>query len=160
MSRLIINFCILNNIGTVVCGYNEQWKDSIDIGKVFNQNFTFVPHALFLKFLKYKCGLVGINFIFHEESYTSKCDGLALEPVRKHKKYSGKRTHRGLFKSADGRVINADVNGALNILRKVIGDGSFIRDLIDSEVLFNPVKIRFLDLIGKQTLSNLLVKTC
>ena len=158
MTRLLVNYCIVKNIGTIVCGYNKRWKDSIDIGKISNQKFTSIPHKLFLKMLKYKCELVGIVLICKEESYTSKCDGLALEPVKKHKVYLGKRIKRGLFQSSVGKLINADIDGSLNTLRKVIGDGSFIRDLIDSVVLFNPVKIRFADLSCKQTLSNLLVR--
>jgi len=158
MTRLLVNYCIVKNIGTIVCGYNKRWKDSIDIGKVSNQKFTNIPHKLFLKMLKYKCNLVGIVLICKEESYTSKCDGLALEPVKKHKVYLGKRIKRGLFQSSVGKLINADIGGSLNTLRKVIGDGSFIRDLIDSVVLFNPVKIRFADLSCKQTLSNFLVR--
>lgn len=158
MTRLLVNYCIVKNIGAIVCGYNKRWKDSIDIGKVSNQKFTSIPHKLFLDMLKYKCELVGIVLVCQEESYTSKCDGLALEPVKKHKVYLGKRIKRGLFQSSVGKLINADIGGALNTLRKVIGDGSFIRGLIDSVVLFNPVKIRFADLSCKQTLSNLLVK--
>ncbi len=158
MSRFLINYCIVKNIGTVIVGYNEHWKDSTDMGKISNQNFTSIPHKQFLNFLKYKCELVGIIFKSKNEAYTSKCDGLSLESVKKHTKYSGKRVCRGLFQSSIGKLINADINGALNILRKVIGDGLFVKDLINSVVLFNPVKIRFRDLIGKQTLSNLLVK--
>jgi putative transposase len=158
MTRFIVNYCLEKKIGTIVCGYNKLWKDSIDIGKVNNQNFTYIPYGDFIKYLQYKCDLVGIELICNEESYTSKCDGLALEPVEKHKKYLGKRIHRGLFQSSVGKLINADVNGALNILRKVIGDSSFIKEITDSVVLFNPVKIRFSDLSDKQTLSNLLVQ--
>ncbi len=62
----------------------------------------------------------GINVISNEESYTSKCDALALEEVRKHDTYLGKRVKRGLFRSSIGKTINADVNGAINILRKVV----------------------------------------
>ncbi len=158
MTRFLINYCILKNIGTIVCGYNKQWKDSIDIGKINNQKFVCMPHKLFLKILKYKCELVGIVLICKEESYTSKCDSLALEPVKKQKKYLGKRVKRGLFQSSMGKLINADVNGALNTLRKVIGDCPFIKGIIDSVVLFNPVKIRFADLSCEQTLSNFLVR--
>jgi putative transposase len=129
-----------------------------EIGSFNNQKFTCIPHRNVLDFLAYKSELVGIKFVASEESYTSKCDSLALEPIKKHKKYLGCRKHRGLFQSSVGKLINADVNGAVNILRKVIGDSSgFIREIIDSEVLFNPVKIRFPDLIRKQPLSNLLV---
>jgi putative transposase len=132
------------------------------MGRISNQKFVLVPHKQLLKYLEYKCKLVGIILICNEESYTSKCDGLALEPVKSHSKYLGKRVHRGLFKSSVGKFINADINGALNILRKVIGDTAFIRGLVDSEVLFNPVKIRCKDLSSReilgQTLSNFLVR--
>jgi len=162
MSRLLINYCLTQNIGTLVVGFNKQWKTSIDMGRISNQKFVLVPHKQLLKYLEYKCKLVGIILICNEESYTSKCDGLALEPVKSHSKYLGKRVHRGLFKSSVGKFINADINGALNILRKVIGDTAFIRGLVDSEVLFNPVKIRCKDLSSReilgQTLSNFLVR--
>jgi putative transposase len=162
MSRLIVNYCLTQDIGTLVVGYNELWKTSTDMGRLANQAFVFIPHKEFFKFLEYKCKLVGIVFIFNEESYTSKCDGLALESIKFHKKYLGKRVHRGLFKSSTGKTINGDVNGALDILRKVIGDGPFVKGLIGSEVLFNPVKIRCTDLVnnrvGGQTLLNFLVR--
>ena len=72
--------------------------------------------------LEYKCKLEGINFIQNEESYTSKCSALDLEILNKHDKYMGKRVKRGLFVSSEGIKINADLNGALNILRKVAPD--------------------------------------
>jgi putative transposase len=157
ITRMIINYCIAKNIGSIVCGYNKTWKDSISIGKQNNQKFTAVPHKMFLDFLKYKCTLVGINFVIHEESYTSKCDSLALEDVKKQETYKGNRIKRGLFQSSVGKLINADINGALNILRKVIGDGDLvINNLINSVVLFNPVKIRFKDLIFNQTLPKII----
>jgi transposase len=102
--------------------------------------------------------LVGIIFISNEESYTSKCDGLALEELGHHEKYMGHRKERGIFQSSTGRLINADINGALNILRKVIGDSSFIKEIVNSVVLFNPVKIRFPEINSGQTLSNLLLE--
>jgi putative transposase len=70
--------------------------------------------------LKYKCEIAGINIIINEESYTSKCSFLDLEEISKHEEYKGKRISRGMFKSSDGRLINADVNGSYNILRKAI----------------------------------------
>ena len=72
--------------------------------------------------LEYKSKLEGINFIQNEESYTSKCSALDLEPLNKHENYMGRRAKRGLFVSSDGIKINADLNGALNILRKVAPD--------------------------------------
>jgi putative transposase len=69
--------------------------------------------------LIYKCELRGIKVIITEESYTSKCSFLDLEEIKKQENYAGKRVKRGLFKSANGTLINADVNGGYNILRKV-----------------------------------------
>ena len=75
--------------------------------------------------IKYKANEVGINVVVTEESYTSKCSFLDNEPLCKQTSYKGSRVKRGLFKSSTGVIINADVNGALNILRKVIGDYSY-----------------------------------
>ena len=83
----------------------------------------------------------GIKFQSHEESYTSKCDALALEPIGKHEEYLGRRVKRGLFRSSTGKVINADQNGALNILRKVVGDSEFTR-IVDSGHSLCPVRHR------------------
>lgn len=79
--------------------------------------------------------------IINEESYTSKCDSLAFEQIGKHESYLGKRIKRGLFQSSTGKLINADVNGALNILRKVVGDSDYINQIIDSGWLFQPIRI-------------------
>ena len=93
--------------------------------------------------MEYKCELVGIKVIETEESYTSKCDSLANEKIGKHEKYLGKRIYRGLFKSSNGKVINADVNGALNIMKKVV-DESYVNKIINRGFGYNPVKIRSL----------------
>lgn len=140
-SRYIINLLIKNKIGTLVVGYNSGWKDSINISKRNNQTFVNIPHLQLINYLKYKCEMVGIKIIVNEESYTSKCDGLALEEIKKHKNYKGKRVKRGLFQSSLGKLLNADVNGALNILRKVIGDSSFIKKIINSGCLCQPKRI-------------------
>jgi transposase len=93
--------------------------------------------------LKYKCECVGIIVITNEESYTSKCDSLSLESIEFHEKYNGKRVKRGLYLSYTGKVINADINGAINIMRKVVGD-SYVKDkIINSGLLFNPIKVKF-----------------
>ena len=91
------------------------------MGKVNNQNFVSVPHYRLLNMLAYKCELEGIALHITEESYTSKCSFLDSEAVCKHDAYKGKRIKRGLYRSSQGTLINADVNGALNILKKVIG---------------------------------------
>ena len=88
--------------------------------------------------------MVGIKLVIHEESYSSKCDGLTLEEVKKHESYLGDRIKRGLFQSSCGKLINADVNGSLNILRKVVGDSSFIKEIIDSGWLFQPLRVNIL----------------
>lgn len=143
VSRHIVNYLIKNQIGNVVIGLNRNWKDSISIGKRNNQNFLSLPHSKLFDLIKYKCDMVGIHVVEQEESYTSKCDSLAKESVENHKNYLGNRVKRGLFQSSTGRLINADVNGALNILRKVIGDShSAIDGIINSGFLFNPVKVR------------------
>ena len=135
-SRLLVNFLISNNISTLVIGYNEEWKQNINIGRRNNQSFVGVPFYIFIKQLEYKCKLEGINVIFTEESYTSKCSFLDSEPLRKHNVYKGKRIKRGLFKSAKGKFINADINGSLNILRKVVGEFQY-----PIEVCGMPLKI-------------------
>lgn len=121
-SRKIVNFLVSNNISTLIIGYNEEWKQNINLGRTNNQSFTNIPFHTFIKQLDYKCKLEGINVILTEESYTSKCSFLDGEPIEKHESYLGKRIKRGLFKSAKGKLINADLNGSLNILRKAIGE--------------------------------------
>lgn len=127
VSRQIADVLVEKKIGTLAVGYNVGWKQNTDMGKRNNQKFVQLPFARLTSYLGYKCKLAGIDFIEHEESYTSKCDALALEEVCKHEDYLGKRVKRGLFRSSVGKIINADQNGALNILRKVVGDSEFAR---------------------------------
>ena len=124
-SRYIVNHLVSNGVNTLVVGYNKQWKQDINIGRVNNQNFVNIPYLMFIKMLEYKSKLAGINFVLVRENYTSKCSFLDSEPIKKHKKYLGRRIKRGLFKSSSGKLINADLNGSLNILRKVVGDFSY-----------------------------------
>lgn len=135
-SRKIVNFLVSNNISTLVIGYNEEWKQNINLGKKNNQSFVNIPFCTFIEQLKYKCKLEGINVILTEESYTSKCSFLDNEPIEKHENYLGKRVKRGLFKSKEGKLINADLNGSLNILKKVVGDFSY-----PIEVCSTPVRV-------------------
>ena len=144
LSRMIINNLINHNIGNLVVGYNKGWKDFINIGKRNNQTFCFISYDKLLNFLKYKCEMTGIKLVVHEESYSSKCDSLVSEEVKKHESYSGKRIKRGLFQSSCGKLINADVNGSLNILRKVVGDSDLINRIIDSGWLFQPLRVNIL----------------
>ena len=119
-SRLLVNQLVSKGITTLVIGKNPNMKQDINIGKVNNQNFVQLPIMRFADLMKYKCELEGIKVLFNEESYTSKCSFLDLEPICKHDKYIGKRVKRGLFVSRHGIKINADVNGAYNIMIKAI----------------------------------------
>ena len=84
--------------------------------------YQAIDQAAFASKNLYNAQLVGIRVILTEESYTSKCSFLDLEPIGKHERYMGKRVHRGLFRSADGHCYHADVNGSYNIIRKVVPD--------------------------------------
>lgn len=119
-SRTIVNECVERDIDTLVIGHNDGWKQDIEIGKRNNQNFVSVPFNMLISHIQYKCEAMGIEVILHEEAYTSKCSFLDDEDICHHDKYVGKRVHRGLFRTADGRKINADVNGMYNIMKKAV----------------------------------------
>jgi putative transposase len=118
--NFLINWCLKNEINTIILGYNEGWKTEINIGRRNNQNFVGIPFHKLSEMIRYRCQKVGLNFREHEESYTSKCSFLDLEEVKKHEYYLGSRINRGLFRSSSGKLINSDVNGSLNILRKAV----------------------------------------
>ena len=143
ISRWIINFCINNNIGNIVIGLNKGWKQDINLGKKNNQKFVEIPFSELIDKISYKGKLIGINVQTTEESYTSKVDHLAFESLEKHDVYLGKRKKRGLFQSSVNKLLNADVNGAIGIGRKVFGD-SFVKEIIDSGFAFNPIKVNIL----------------
>ena len=135
-SRYIINHLVSNSINTLVIGHNKNWKQEINIGKKNNQNFVNIPFNNLIHMLTYKAQLEGIQVIEIEESYTSKCSFLDNEKICKHENYLGKRIKRGLFKASNGKLINADLNGALNILRKVVGEFQY-----SIEVCSTPLKL-------------------
>jgi len=125
-SRYVVDYCVSNNLGTLVIGHNEGWKQDINIGKVNNQKFVNIPHSVLIEQIKYKAYELGISVIVREESYTSKASALDNDMIPNHgdkviPQFSGRRVKRGLYKSKQG-MLNADVNGALNILRKETGD--------------------------------------
>ena len=146
-ARKIINYCLENNIGTLVCGYNETFQRNSNIGKANNQTFVNIPFGKLREKLEYLCKLYGLIFVEQEESYTSKSsffdmDILPKFEIDKPQTYSflGKRIKRGLYQTSKGYILNADVNGALNILRK--------SNVVDLEVLYSrgvvdtPARIR------------------
>lgn len=116
----LVNHLDSYNIDTIIFGHNIGQKQDINLGKVTNQNFVQIPFTRLIQILKYKCELRGIRFIVTEESYTSKCSFLDEEEIKKHSSYKGKRVGRGLFETSTGKLINADVNGSLNIGRKYL----------------------------------------
>ena len=149
-SRLIVDILRTKQIGTLVVGKNEQWKTEINLGKQTNQNFVSIPHARLIEMLEYKARLVGIKVILQEESYTSQANflGLDLIPVygktEKEPMFTGKRIKRGLYKTSTGQLINSDINGSYNILRKAIPN-AFSDGIVSCVVQprrVNPLKVK------------------
>jgi len=124
-SRILVNQLVSNQITKLVIGKNVGQKQDINMGKKNNQNFISVPIFGFINIIKYKCELEGIEVIIQEESYTSKASFLDLDDIPIYGKshsiiFSGKRIKRGLYKTNKGILINSDVNGSYNIMRKAI----------------------------------------
>lgn len=147
VARKVIDYCILNDIGTLVVGYNKTLQQSSNIGKTNNQTFVNIPYGKLRKKIEYLCRLNNIVYMKQEESYTSKAsfwdkDIIPVYNADNPKQYvfSGKRIHRGLYQCANGNTLNADVNGALNILNK--------SSVVDLTVLYSrgevdtPIRIR------------------
>jgi IS605 OrfB family transposase len=124
-ARYIINYCSDNNIGTLIVGYNADFKRGSNIGKVNNQNFVQIPLGDLRQQLEFLCRKYGIEYLEQEESYTSKSSFFDKDVIPEYRPeqtytgtFSGKRVHRGLYKTKNGTLINADVNGSANIMRK------------------------------------------
>jgi putative transposase len=130
-SKYVVDFAKENNIGTIIIGKNKGWKEEVNFRKAEKQTFIQIPFDKLIKQIKYKAEEFGIKVIPLEENYTSKVDHLALEGLGHQQKYLGKRVKRGLFKSSTGIIFNADINGAIGIIRKEAGD-SFLEGLLKS----------------------------
>lgn len=146
-ARMIIDYCINNDIGTLIAGYNVTFQRNSHIGKQNNQNFVNIPYGRLRDKLAYMCELNGITYVEQEESYTSKAsfwdkDNIPVYNNDNPKEYefSGNRVHRGLYETANGKTFNADINGALNIMRK--------SNVVDMNILYGrgevdtPIRIR------------------
>ena len=146
-AKTVINYCIKNDIGNLVVGYNVTFQQECALGKVTNQNFVNIPYGVLRSKLEYLCELNNINYIEQEESYTSKASFFDKDEIPvynsdnpKSYTFSGKRVKRGLYRSSKGYEYNADINGALNILRK--------SNVVDLTVLYSrgevntPIRIR------------------
>ena len=147
-SRKIVEYMEANSLNTLFVGKNVGWKDSINLGRTNNQNFVSIPYNMLIQMLEYKCKLAGINVIIVNEAYTSKCSFLDKEKISKHDSYAGRRVRRGLFISSSGIMINADVNGSLNIMRLGLKKQNVKLDVIEEilrpenkRFVFNPVRI-------------------
>ena len=119
-SRYLIEYCKKEDISKIVIGQNKEWKQESPLGKVVNQSFVQIPFAKFLQMIQYKAEEVGIMVILTEERYTSGTSFLDGETPTKANYNKARRVHRGLFISNTGTLINADLNGAYQILKKVI----------------------------------------
>ena len=139
-SKYIINEAIKNDVSTIVIGNNKNWKHEINMGKKVNQTFASIPYQILIGQIEYKARLQGIQTITTEESYTSKCSFLDKESLNKHEKYAGKRVKRGLFETAKGLKVNADIQASCNIIRKVFPDLIFSDGIVSC--LVQPVKIK------------------
>ena len=158
LSRALINYCVTHEIGTIVVGYNEGWKQKCRMGRRNNQNFVNIPFHRLINQIQYKAELVGIDVVKVNEDHTSKCSFLDVEAIEHHDSYMGTRgvyrskenggdgkVSYGLFKAANGTIINSDVNGAYNILRKAIpeaitADGIEGLGLVPYSVKFSELK--------------------
>jgi putative transposase len=153
VSKHVIDLLVREGIGTLCIGKNDGWKQKSEMSKRTNQNFVQIPHARFIGMLTYKAQRVGITVKVTEESYTSQASLLDLDPlpVRKtcDEKYTfrGKRVKRGLYRASDGRFINADINSAGNIIRKVAPDAFQRREGVEdgngvlASLVVHPVRI-------------------
>lgn len=154
VAQRVVEMAVVNRINTIVVGHNKRWKDELPFKKNVKQNFAFIPFSLIIEYIKLKADFFGITVTEQEESYTSKASFLDDDfmPVYKkgdtaEYKFSGTRIKRGLYKTKSGVFINADVNGAYNILRKYLKVSS--KEIITREsigLVIAPVRIKLKEL--------------
>ncbi len=157
-ARMVIQHCLEHGIGTLVFGWNKGQKSGINLGDKTNQSFVQIPTARLKARIQQLCELYGIKFEETEESYTSKASFLDADtiPIYGEKpvgwKASGKRVNRGLYRTSQGIEINADCNGAANILNKVSVKLGLVLSGISSGDLKAPLKLRFWAIQESQSL--------
>lgn len=153
ISTQIIEWCVFHRVGLLVIGTNPLWKQNSNIGKQNNQTFVSIPHARLRWMIEYKALAAGITVVEQEESYTSRADVTAADPIPVYGQengrpsFSGKRIARGLYRTASGLVINADGNGGANVLRKAVPDAW--TEVTDFSFLANPEIVDFFALNRK-----------
>ncbi|CEI83333.1 putative transposase [Oceanobacillus oncorhynchi] len=145
-SYRIEKIALEEDIDTIIIGQNKAWKQHAKMGKRNNQSFTTIPHRLLMEMIEYKAQRHGIKVIMTEESYTSKASFLDQDEIPVYgektskKAFSGKRIKRGLYQSKNGVMMNADVNGAGNIMRKIFRE-AFEEPFACIEMLLRPAAI-------------------
>ena len=148
VAHIVITYCLKHDLGTIILGYNPRWKQNINLGRRVNQSFVFIPYATLIHNIQYRAEEYGIKVIVREESYTSKASALDFDPMPDSYQedakctFSGKRIKRGLYRTSWGKLINADINGALNIGRKELGDNWLRQSLANGGFVDKPVVIR------------------
>ena len=138
ISRWIVNYAKEMNVDNIVIGRNKDWKRGSVMNKKSNQKFIQLPHEKLIYQIQYKAKELGIEVIVNEESYTSKASFIDNDKMTKGTEFSGKRISRSLYKSKDGSIINADVNGSYNILRKC--NHQFSYEVVEG-VSLHPIRI-------------------
>ena len=134
-----------NNKKLIILGYNQEWKQGANLGKENNRKFYSIPYTSLINKIKTKFIENNKIVFLTEESYTSKCDSLAAEKICFHDAYLGNRSKRGLFESSTNKLINADINGAINIMRKIFKS----YEIIKGENICNPVRIKVFREVAK-----------
>ena len=153
ISRNIIDFCLEHQAGTLILGVNPLWKQRTNMGTASNQKFVAMPISILRIMISYKALNAGIRIIEQEESYTSKADITMNDYLPTYGKddnnatFSGARITRGLYRCADGTLLNADCNAAANIMRKAIPD--IWKDTRDYTFLSSPKVYGFHELNPK-----------
>ena len=163
VSARIIEIARIINANTIVIGHNDRWKDELPFKKPVKQNFAYIPYDSLYNKIEYKAAAYGITVVRQEESYTSKASFLDGDEIPTYVegddtsyKFSGKRIKRGLYRASDGTIINADVNGACNILRKYLKVNSIDTDISGEcmGAVIPPVRVRISELKNRKRLLN------
>ena len=151
ISKKVIQYLLDHRVGCLIIGKNPLWKQNVSLGARNNQNFVSIPHARLTELIIYKANMAGITVVTQEESFTSRADCTSNDrmPVygdhtAKEPEFSGKRISRGRYRTGSGMIINADCNGAANILRKAFPEA--FAEVTDFSFLKTPEAVRFKDL--------------
>lgn len=143
-SKMIVDYCVSNKISKIIIGKNKDWKKQINIGKINNQNFVSIPFNSLIYKIQYKTERYGIKVIVREESYTSKASFIDNDNIpdkyTENEKFIfvGKRNGRN-YRTQKGNVVNADLNGAANIIRKEIELNEYDKRLLSSILIQNKI---------------------